>query len=397
MISQHCSLLPPQRARRKSIAEARIETTNAQGIMVNNRKEEQPSLLEEASAKVQRNNHARNKYILNLMGVPYAGRPDVSTSYVPPTLFQFAHEILFVTPTKDCGDRHTLYLGPKMAASERARDALLQAQIVGIVNCTTRVPCCHRQHFRYCQVPVQDTPAADIFIYLGGATTFLDAMLQTGSVLVHCEQGMSRSAAVVMAYLMRFHGMTRDEAYVVCKTKRAMVNPNEGFWKQLGDYEKTLKKEHSTSSSRSDAIATMDNTSMKEWARRSQALFATCREIPQVLRTQDCWRLLDYGSVPEGGNVDNDNDNSYSFNHKAMTKLLTIGLDFCWGRGVRDEDIDWLLFVCDQFSLNDGMTMMIQPRAIVRDIVTDADSEFSEAWSGEIDLKDKSRILDTFV
>jgi protein-tyrosine phosphatase len=80
-------------------------------------------------------------------------------------------------------------------------------------------------------VPVNYVKAANILTYLNGATTFLHTMLQQqqGSVLVHCEQGMSRSSTVVMAYLMRYQGMTRDEAYVICKSKRPMVNPNEGL------------------------------------------------------------------------------------------------------------------------------------------------------------------------
>jgi protein-tyrosine phosphatase len=46
-------------------------------------------------------------------------------------------------------------------------------------------------------VPVNYVKAANILTYLNGATTFLHTMLQQqqqqqqGSVLVHCEQGMS--------------------------------------------------------------------------------------------------------------------------------------------------------------------------------------------------------------
>ena len=98
-------------------------------------------------------------------------------------------------------------------------------------------------------------------VYLEGATTFLDAMLATGSVLVRCEQGMSRSATILMAYLMRFHGMTRNEAYVACKTKRPIVNPNEGFWKQLEAYKIILQTAPKKSTNSKMAAIAIDEES----------------------------------------------------------------------------------------------------------------------------------------
>ncbi len=190
-------------------------------------------------AEKQQRNDARNKFLLNLLNVPYSGRPKVTISYVPPTLFQVAHEILAIGSERLT---HKLYLGPKTSASERALEALIEANIVGVVNCTPHVPCYHRTHFRYCQVPVQDVMSEDIMTYLERTSSFIDAMLNEGSVLVHCEQGMSRSATVTMAYLMRYHRMTREQSYVFCKAKRPMINPNEGFWKQLETYEELITK-----------------------------------------------------------------------------------------------------------------------------------------------------------
>ncbi|KAG5847701.1 hypothetical protein ANANG_G00128980 [Anguilla anguilla] len=63
---------------------------------------------------------------------------------------------------------------------------------------------------------------------------------RTGSTLVYCAAGMSRSPALVMAYLMRYKGTTLREAHRWVQDSRPYVRPNAGFWRQLLDYEKQL-------------------------------------------------------------------------------------------------------------------------------------------------------------
>ena len=43
-----------------------------------------------------------------------------------------------------------------------------------------------------------------------------------------------------MSYAMKYHEWSLDEAYTFVKSKRAVVNPNEGFMKQLKMYEGIL-------------------------------------------------------------------------------------------------------------------------------------------------------------
>ena len=58
--------------------------------------------------------------------------------------------------------------------------------------------------------------------------------------LVHCQMGVSRSSSLVIAYLMRYCGMDLCEAYVHAKGCRQLVHPNEGFFRQLVEYEKEV-------------------------------------------------------------------------------------------------------------------------------------------------------------
>jgi protein-tyrosine phosphatase len=52
-------------------------------------------------------------------------------------------------------------------------------------------------------------------------------------VFVHCIIGKSRSAAVVIAYLMQHHKMSLKAAYEHVKQQRSIIQPNDGFMKQL--------------------------------------------------------------------------------------------------------------------------------------------------------------------
>ena len=50
-------------------------------------------------------------------------------------------------------------------------------------------------------------------------------------VLVHCAMGMSRSATVVIMYLMKKFNLCLDDALSLVKERRHVVDPNSGFTK----------------------------------------------------------------------------------------------------------------------------------------------------------------------
>lgn len=64
------------------------------------------------------------------------------------------------------------------------------------------------------------------------------ARAQENRVLVHCLAGMSRSATIVIAYLIATTPMTAGEATEFVRSKRRIVRPNYGFTKQLEQYER---------------------------------------------------------------------------------------------------------------------------------------------------------------
>jgi predicted protein tyrosine phosphatase len=58
-----------------------------------------------------------------------------------------------------------------------------------------------------------------------------------GNVLIHCYAGVSRSATIVIAYLMRQHLLSLKDAKSLLRSKRPCISPNDGFISQLEAYE----------------------------------------------------------------------------------------------------------------------------------------------------------------
>ena len=59
-------------------------------------------------------------------------------------------------------------------------------------------------------------------------------------MLVHCGAGVSRSASLCIAYLMRRFGWNAARARKHCQSRRSLVNPNDGFWRSLCAFEQVL-------------------------------------------------------------------------------------------------------------------------------------------------------------
>ncbi|KAJ1969914.1 tyrosine protein phosphatase yvh1 [Dispira parvispora] len=92
--------------------------------------------------------------------------------------------------------------------------------------------------YRYLCVDILDMPSENILQHLDITYEFIrDAITQGGNVLVHCHMGISRSATVVIAYLMKTMGIPMEMAYEMVRDKRNIVYPNKGFLKQLEKYD----------------------------------------------------------------------------------------------------------------------------------------------------------------
>jgi hypothetical protein len=71
--------------------------------------------------------------------------------------------------------------------------------------------------------------------------TFIDEQIERGvNIYIHCAMGISRSASIVIGYIMKKNNMSFNDAYKFVKDRRPQVDPNFGFCCQLVQYEKTL-------------------------------------------------------------------------------------------------------------------------------------------------------------
>ena len=59
--------------------------------------------------------------------------------------------------------------------------------------------------------------------------------------IVVCTAGISRSATVCIAYLMKHEGLSLERAHAKVKEARRFTRPNPGFWRFLVKYEQKLK------------------------------------------------------------------------------------------------------------------------------------------------------------
>lgn len=136
--------------------------------------------------------------------------------------------------------------------SEDARDhLLLKANNVRyVLNCTqTRanggVSNFHEKDksFEYCRLEMNDNATQQLDEHFEAAWEFIDRarIREDGAVLVHCQQGVSRSSSMIIAYLMKYWLFSFEDALALVQGAREISNPNEGFTQQLKELERHLK------------------------------------------------------------------------------------------------------------------------------------------------------------
>jgi protein-tyrosine phosphatase len=138
-----------------------------------------------------------------------------------------------------------LYLGSQEHAHNY--DIIDVLRITHILNVTKNAPNIF-PGINYLRLHVEDSESEKISLYFQKAFEFIDNALDenfkgaSNVVLVHCAQGVSRSATIVIMYLMRSAKISLKEAKAFVKKQRDIIEPNEGFCKQLKEFDRKERR-----------------------------------------------------------------------------------------------------------------------------------------------------------
>lgn len=137
-----------------------------------------------------------------------------------------------------------LYLGSVDAFKDRSfmKDVSAVVSITRIATEEFGLPPDIASEFgNHLDICLPDTEEANISKHFDECIAFISEHIsQKRIVLVHCAAGISRSATVVAAYLIKTKGLNAAEALRLIKERRQCIRPNDGFLKQLLEFEKEL-------------------------------------------------------------------------------------------------------------------------------------------------------------
>ncbi|TNV77468.1 hypothetical protein FGO68_gene12508 [Halteria grandinella] len=132
-----------------------------------------------------------------------------------------------------------LFLGDMDLAQDKESLSIINCK--HILHCTNTFKPCFESDFNYKALSINDMPQENLLLLFDDAIDFIKHAIDSEeTIYVHCNAGVSRSASFVIAYFIREHGLTFEEALNFVKAKRGCVFPNYGFQKQLQQYAKTV-------------------------------------------------------------------------------------------------------------------------------------------------------------
>ncbi|MCL4132564.1 UNVERIFIED_CONTAM: hypothetical protein GTU68_029318 [Idotea baltica] len=95
--------------------------------------------------------------------------------------------------------------------------------------------------FDYLNIRVYDDEKTELLRHWDDTFRYISQVKSRGSkVLVHCKMGISRSASVVIAYAMKAHNLSLEQATQMIREKRTCIKPNQAFTSQLKIYQVRL-------------------------------------------------------------------------------------------------------------------------------------------------------------
>ena len=126
-----------------------------------------------------------------------------------------------------------IYLGDFRTADNI--DILKEHNITHIINCAFNLPNKYPEQITYKRLELRDETDQPIIEKLEEAYQFIKEN-KDKNIFVHCVFGKSRSASVVIFYIMKEKKLNFNEAKNFVKNIRQIVEPNSGFENELNRY-----------------------------------------------------------------------------------------------------------------------------------------------------------------
>merc|ERR1711963_524803 len=135
-----------------------------------------------------------------------------------------------------------LFLGNMKDASDAT--GLTRLGVDHVLNVTAVSPTYDMSEtITYKQLHAADNGYQNLKQYFEEAFDFIDlARSRGGSVLIHCQAGVSRSPTIAVAYLIKQFPMSLVDAYKFVKNRRSIISPNLNFMGQLLEFEQGILK-----------------------------------------------------------------------------------------------------------------------------------------------------------
>ncbi|GAM22524.1 hypothetical protein SAMD00019534_056990, partial [Acytostelium subglobosum LB1] len=129
------------------------------------------------------------------------------------------------------------YIGSLAAVK---RDTLDEYQITHVLSIMNGFKPKWPKMYKFHVIDIYDMDDVDIKKYFEQTFEFIEEGRRDGAVLVHCFAGMSRSASICIAYLMKKLKIDYSDAHGLMVDARPIVYPNPGFVRQLKEFEQEL-------------------------------------------------------------------------------------------------------------------------------------------------------------
>eukprot|EP00026_Physarum_polycephalum_P014484 Phypoly_transcript_15002.p1 GENE.Phypoly_transcript_15002~~Phypoly_transcript_15002.p1 ORF type:complete len:192 (+),score=23.10 Phypoly_transcript_15002:170-745(+) len=125
-----------------------------------------------------------------------------------------------------------VYLGSSFAA--HAKNVLKEKNITHILSVQDGYKPAYPEDFTYMVVLAHDVESQNLLSALPYCVDFISAALnEGGNILVHCGAGVSRSATIMIAYVMHSMTLSYEKSLDLVLDARPYVCPNRGFEYQL--------------------------------------------------------------------------------------------------------------------------------------------------------------------